>query len=146
MRYCFCFLCDLDWHSLTLSNENGFISLKVWAEEVNRNEFVHFHISQVGMDLSLGPCKQKVLVLFRSSVVSFYDLLFCVISGDIFNATSIYLIKHHLLMKAVHSSLTKIAAQLVFLSDQFSWCRIMVILLQKVWIMILWQWVEIATQ
>ena len=87
---------------------------------MNGSEFVHFHVSHVGMDPSLGSCKQKVVVLFRSSVVSFYDLLFCVISGDILNATSIYLIKHHLLMKAVHSSYTKIAAQLVFLSDQFS--------------------------
>ena len=59
---------------------------------MNRNEFVHFHISHVGMDLSLGPCKQKVLVLF-SSVVSFYKLLFCVISGDKLNSTSTYLIK-----------------------------------------------------
>ena len=66
--------CDLDWHSLTLFNENGFTSLKVWAGEVNKNEFVHFHISHVGMDPSLGPCKQKAVVLFRSGVVSFYNL------------------------------------------------------------------------
>ena len=24
IRYCFCFPCDSDWHSLTLFNENGF--------------------------------------------------------------------------------------------------------------------------
>ena len=92
MRFCFCFSCDLEWHSFTLFNENGFTSLKVWAGEVNRNEFVHFHVSHVGMDHSLGPCKQKVVVLYRSGVVSYYNLLFCVISGDILNATSIYLI------------------------------------------------------
>ena len=51
---------------------------------------VHFHVSHVGVDPSLGPCKQKVVVLFRSGVVSFYNLLFCVISGDMLNATSIY--------------------------------------------------------
>ena len=130
MRYCFCFPCDLDWHSLTLFKENGFASLKVWAGEVNRNEFVHFHVSHVGMDPSLGPCKQKVVVLFRSGVVSSYNLLFCVISGDILNATSIYLIKCHLLMKVVHSSFTKFAAHLGFLFDQFSWCSIMTILWQ----------------
>ena len=44
----------------------------------------------MGVDPSLGPCKQKVVVLFRSGVVSFYNLLFCVISGDMLNATSIY--------------------------------------------------------
>ena len=86
MRYCFCFPCDLDWHSLTLFNENGFASLKVWAGEVNGNEFVHFHVYHVGIDPSLGACKQKVVVLFRSGVVSSYNLLFCVISGDILNA------------------------------------------------------------
>ena len=62
---------------------------------------VHFHVSHVGVDPSLGPCKQKVVVLFRSGVVSFYNLLFCVISGDMLNATSIYLIKCHLSMKVV---------------------------------------------
>ena len=81
---------------------------------------VHFHVSHVGMDPSLGPCKQKVVVLFRSGVVSFYNLLFCVISGDMLNATSIYLIKFHLSLKVVHSSFTKFAAHFGFLFNQFS--------------------------
>ena len=71
------------------------------------------------MDPALGPCKQNVVVLF-GSVVSFYNLLFCVISGDMLNAISIYLIKCHLLMKVVHSSFTKFAAHFGFLFDQFS--------------------------
>ena len=87
---------------------------------MNGNEFVHFHVYHVGIDPSLGACKQKVVVLFRSGVVSSYNLLFCVISGDILNATSIYLIKCHLSVKVVHSSFTKFAAHLGFLFDQIS--------------------------
>ena len=55
------------------------------------NKFDHFHISNVGMDPT-HPCKQKVIALFRSCVVPFYDLLFCVMLGGMLNATSIYLI------------------------------------------------------
>ena len=40
----------------------------------------------------------------------FYDLLFCVMLGDILNATSIYLIRHCLLIEADHSSFAEIAA------------------------------------
>jgi len=83
--------------------------LKVWDYEVNGNEFDHFHISNVGMDPT-RPCKQKVIALFRSCVVPFYDLLFCVMLGGILNATSIYLIRHCLLIEAVHSSFVEIAA------------------------------------
>ena len=68
MRYCFCFLCDLDWHSLTLFNKSGFTSLKVWAGEVKKNEFVHFHISNVGMDPSLGPCKKMFGKIVQTTV------------------------------------------------------------------------------
>jgi hypothetical protein len=55
-----------------------------------------------GMDPTLIPCKQKMVVLFISSEAPFYDLLFFVMSGGIHNVTSIYWIRHCLLMEAVH--------------------------------------------
>ena len=45
MRYCFCFLCDLDWHSLTLLslfNENGFL---IWRFELRKWIGVNLFIS-----------------------------------------------------------------------------------------------------
>lgn len=60
--------------------------------------------------MSLQTKTAMVLVLF-SSEVSFHDhLLFCAMSGGMFNTSPVYLVKHCLQMESVFSFFAEIAA------------------------------------